>query len=100
MGMTPTHVPSARNWGQGSTIAQATIMNNRLEQDHRDIKQRYSPMRGFGSFASAARFCVAHDELRDHFRYRRRLNETVPLADQRRLFQERWGAVCLLLHAA
>ncbi len=31
-------------------------MNNRIEQDHRGIKQRYYPMRGFGSFASAARF--------------------------------------------
>jgi len=26
--------------------------NNRLEQDHRAIKQRYYPMRGFGDFAS------------------------------------------------
>lgn len=32
-------------------------LNNRIEQDHRGIKQRYYPMRGFGSFASAARFC-------------------------------------------
>jgi len=24
-------------------------MNNRIEQDHRGIKQRYYPMRGFGS---------------------------------------------------
>ena len=32
-------------------------LNNRLEQDHRGIKQRYYPMRGFGSFVSAARFC-------------------------------------------
>ena len=75
-------------------------MNNRMEQDHRGIKQRYYPMRGFGSFEAAARFCTAHDELRDHFRYRRHLNETVPLAEQRRLFQERWGAVCALLQAA
>jgi len=75
-------------------------MNNRMEQDHRGIKQRYYPMRGFGSFDAAARFCSAHDELRDHFRYRQHLNETVSLADQRRLFQERWGAVCTVLQAA
>lgn len=36
-------------------------LNNRLEQDHRGIKQRYYPMRGFGSFKSAARFCRAFD---------------------------------------
>ena len=34
-------------------------LNNRIEQDHRGIKQRYYPMHGFGSFASAARFCRA-----------------------------------------
>jgi putative transposase len=75
-------------------------MNNRLEQDHRGVKQRYYPMRGFGSFGGAARFCTAHDELRDHFRYRQHLNETVSLAEQRRLFQERWCEVCVLLQAA
>ncbi len=75
-------------------------MNNRMEQDHRGIKQRYYPMRGFGSFAAAARFCTAHDELRDHLRSRQRLNETVSLADQRRLFAERWGEVCAVLEAA
>ncbi len=75
-------------------------MNNRMEQDHRGLKQRYYPMRGFGSFDAAARFCLAHDELRDHFRYRQHLHESVSLADQRRLFQERWGEVCVLLQAA
>jgi len=75
-------------------------MNNRMEQDHRGIKQRYYPMRGFGSFASAARFCSAHDELRDHLRYRQHMNETVSLAEQRRLFQERWGVVCAVRRAA
>jgi len=75
-------------------------MNNRMEQDHRGIKQRYYPMRGFGSFEAAARFCTAHDELRDHLRCRQHMNETLSLAEQRRLFQERWGAVCALLQAA
>ncbi len=60
----------------------------------------YYPMRGFGSFDAAARFCTAHDELRDHLRYRHHLNETVSLADQRRLFRERWGEVCAVLQAA
>ncbi len=75
-------------------------MNSHLEQDHRGIKQRYYPMRGFGSFDAAARFCTAHDELRDHFRSRQRLNETVSLAAQRHLFQERWGEACAMLQAA
>jgi putative transposase len=75
-------------------------MNNRMEQDHRGIKQRYDPMRGFGSFEAAARFCTVHDELRDHFRFRQHLNETVSLADQRRLFQDRWGVVCAAMQAA
>jgi len=55
-------------------------LNNRMEQDHRGVKQRYYPMRGFGSVTSAARFCAAHDELRDHFRYRQHMNDTVSLS--------------------
>jgi len=53
-------------------------MNNRIEQDHRGIKQRYYPMRGFGSFDAAARFRTAHDELRDHLRPRTHFNEAAP----------------------
>lgn len=68
-------------------------MHNRLEQVQRGIKQRYCPMRGFGSFTSAAWFCIAHDELRNHFRSRQHLIETVSLTDQRCLFQDRWGEV-------
>jgi transposase-like protein len=33
-------------------------LNNRIEQDHRGIKQRYYPMRGFGNTDAAARFCT------------------------------------------
>ncbi len=36
----------------------------------------------------------------DHFRYRYHLNEAVSLADQRRLFQDRWDEVCVLLQVA
>ena len=72
-------------------------LNNRLEQDHRGIKQRYYPMRGFGSFAAAARFCTAHDELRDYLRCRRTLGEAVSLAAQRQLFRDRWAALMKLI---
>jgi putative transposase len=68
-------------------------LNNRMEQDHRGIKQRYYPMRGFGSFQSASRFCSAFDEQRDYFRYQTKPKETVPLAEQRRMFRERFGAL-------
>ncbi len=75
-------------------------MNNRIEQDHRGIKQRYYPMRGFGSFDSAARFCTAHDELRDHLRPRTCFNEAVSLAEHVASSGECWGEVCVLLQAA
>jgi putative transposase len=66
-----------------------TYLNNLLEQDHRGIKQRYDPMRGFGNVASAVRFCRAFDELRQYFRSRRTTKEYVSLAQQRRLFLTR-----------
>ncbi len=72
-------------------------LNDPVEQDHRGIKQRYYPMRGFGSFAAAARFCTAHDELRDYFRPRRTLGEAVSLVEQRQLFRDRWAALMKLI---
>jgi transposase-like protein len=85
----------------GPTVRQRTsqYLNNVIEQDHRPIKQRYYPMRGFGSFASAARFCTAHEELRAFLRPRSRCNEAVSLADQRRSNRRHWSEVCLLLAA-
>jgi putative transposase len=41
-------------------------LNNRIEQDHRGIKGRYRPMRGFKSPESASRFRRGFDELRNH----------------------------------
>ncbi len=63
-------------------------------------RQRYYPMRGFGSFASAARFCPAFDEQRQYLRPRTMMGRYLPLADQRHLFQDRWTAVLAELGAA
>ncbi len=72
-------------------------LNNLIEQDHRGIKQRYYPMRGFGSFASAARFCRAFDELRQFFRFRTTMNQLVPLTQQRALFCQRLDSLKALV---
>jgi transposase-like protein len=69
-------------------------LNNRLEQDHRGIKQRYYPMRGFGNVAAAARFCRAFDEQRHYFRLRTTMRERVPpLVEQRRAYGARFQAL-------
>jgi putative transposase len=86
--------------GEGVLHRTNRYLNNRLEQDHRGVKQRYYPMRGFGCFAAAERFCVAYDELREHLRYRQRMGEVVSLAEQRRIFRERWAEVRALMGAA
>ena len=76
-------------------------LNNRIEQDHRGIKQRYYPMRGFGNVDSAARFCRAFDEQRQYFRLRTAMRERVPpLAEQRREFRACWTALMGELMAA
>jgi len=72
-------------------------LNNLIEQDHRGIKQRYYPMRGFGHFESAARFCRAFDELRQFFRFRTTTNQAVSLAHQRVRFLQRLDALQALL---
>jgi transposase-like protein len=75
-------------------------MNNRMEQDHRGSKGRYYPMRGFGSFVSAARFCLAHDEVRDYCRHRTRMREVVPLQMQREQFRARLAELRAMLKVA
>jgi len=74
--------------------------NNRIEQDHRGVKQRYYPMRGFGTFASAARFCSACEEQRQYFRIATRSRAHISLGERRRLFQERWATAMAELTAA
>lgn len=83
----------AKELGKGVTHRINQYLNNRLEQDHRGIKQRYYGMRGFKSFFSASRFCTAFDELRNYLRPRQRMRERVSLAQQRKLYLERF---CLL----
>jgi transposase-like protein len=63
-------------------------LNNRIEQDHRGIKSRYGPMRGFGSVSSAARFCRCHDELRNLLHINSHLRQiSLPAARRRRFLQ-------------
>ena len=68
-------------------------LNNRIEQDHRSIKQRDSPMRGFGSVASASRFCRACEALRQFFRVRTTMKQSVSFAHQREAFCHRLEAL-------
>jgi putative transposase len=75
-------------------------LNNHLEQDHRGIKQRYYPMRGFGSFESASRFCRAFDELRQFERHRRVRAEIGSLAERRQRFVEGMAALQAMMLAA
>jgi transposase-like protein len=75
-------------------------LNNRVEQDHRGIKQRYYPMRGSSSFQAASQFCRAFDEQRNFFRYRTTVEETISLAEQRRTFRDRFAALQSWLMAA
>ena len=86
--------------GDGVTHRTSRYKNNRIEQDHRGIKQRYYPMRGFGSFASAARFCTAFEEQRQYFRAVPRSGQPVSLAERRRRFQECWTAIMAELATA
>jgi putative transposase len=68
-------------------------LNNRMEQDHRGIKQRYYPMRGFATFEAASQFCRAFEELRQFERYRRARAETGSLAERRQRFSEGTAAL-------
>jgi putative transposase len=76
------------------------VRHRGLEQDHRGVKGRYGPMRGFKSPRSAGEFCRAYDELRNFLRSRSRTNQQVS-ADYRRFhFLRRTATVLRVLEAA
>jgi len=86
--------------GRGVRHRTSRYLNNRLEQDHRGLKGRYRPMRGFKCPRSAARFCRGHDELRNFLRPRSRRNQHLPAARRRVLFLRRTVTVLAILEAA
>ena len=94
--------PRAIRETMGSNVEYRTsqYLNNGLEQDHRGIKQRYYPMRGFGTFEAAARFCCAFDELRNYFRLRHTTGGWVSLPEQRQAFRQRFAVLQACIQAA
>lgn len=97
-----TSYPRAIRETMGTNVHHRTnkYLNNRLEQDHRGIKQRYYPMRGFGTVEAATRFCCAFDELRNYLRPRRTMGEVVSLRGQRQAFLQRLAALEALIQTA
>jgi transposase-like protein len=72
--------------GSNAQHRTSTYLNNRLEQDHRGMKPRSYPMRGFGTFEAAARFCCAFDELRNYLYPRCIRGESISLSERRWAF--------------
>jgi putative transposase len=75
-------------------------LNNRIEQDHRGIKGRYRPMRGFKSHNSAARFCRCFDEFRNHLHPRSRRSRNIPTTSRRHRFLTRGIIALHIMEAA
>ena len=75
-------------------------LNNRIEQDHRGIKGRYGPMRGFKSYESASRFCRCFDELRNHLQVRSRRSRSLPNNTHRHRFLTRGIIALRIMEAA
>jgi putative transposase len=75
--------------GAGAKYRTNQYLNNRIEHDHRGIKGRYGPMRGFKSHESASRLCGCFDELRNHLQARSRRSRNLPTNVRRHLFLTR-----------
>ena len=85
--------------GRKALHRQNQYLNNRMEQHHRPIKQRYYPMLGFGRFESASRFCTAFDELRHYLRVPNPRGQRVSASDRRQIFSSRWSTLIAELAA-
>ena len=86
--------------GTGVRHRDSQYLNNRLEQDHRGVKGRYGPMRGFKCPRSAGEFCRAYDELRNFLRSRSRVHQNVSAEYRRFHFLRRTATVLSVLRAA
>jgi putative transposase len=75
-------------------------LNNRLEQDHRGIKQRSRPTTGVKTFASAARFCRVFDEIRAFCRPPLPHNQRLSLRQRRRLHRDRFAQLMKMMATA
>ena len=64
-------------------------LNNLIEQNHREIKQRYGPVRCFGNFHSAERFCKAFDELKNFYKITGDRKNKRTLAERRENYLEK-----------
>jgi len=92
----PSVIAELKETGELSNLCRcrpSPYMNNVIEQDHRGMKQRYSPMRGFGTVEAAARFRCDARRIAQLF--------SSPLHDRRTNFTPR-TATCRLkgVHAA
>jgi putative transposase len=87
-------------FGERVTHRTNRYLNNHLEQDHRGIKQRYRPTCGLKTFATAARFCCAFDEIRAFFRPQSHRNQPLTLAHRRDLHQSRFAQLMGMIAAA
>jgi putative transposase len=94
--------PRAIRTSLGEAVKHRTsrYLNNRLEQDHRGIKGRYQPMRGFKCPRSAGRFCRGYDELRSLLRSRARPHQHMSANNRRLCFLRRTATVMAILEAA
>ncbi len=86
--------------GDGVTHRTSRYKHKRIEQDHRGVQQRSYPLRGCGSFVSAARCCLAFAEQHQYRRAQSRADERISLAERRQRFQDRWAAVLAEMVAA
>jgi hypothetical protein len=82
--------------GEGVKHCTSRYLNNRLEQDHRGIKGRYQPMRGFKCPRSAGRFCRGYDVLCNLLRSRSCPHQPVS-ANHRRLHSLRCTATAMAI---
>src|SRR4051794_5608854 len=95
-----TSYPGAIADELGTDVRTSQYKNNVLEQDHRGIKGRYRPMRGFKAFRSADRFCRAFDEVRNFLRPATYIHQEVSLARRRAIHVQRVAALRDLISVA
>ena len=87
-------------FGEGVPHRTHRDLPNPLEPDHRGLQQRYRPTGGLKTFATAGRFCRAFDEIHAFLRPQSHRNQSLTLAQRRRIHQDRFSQLMGMMAAA
>lgn len=87
--------PDAIKKAMGKTVKHRTnkYLNNLQEQDHRQFKSRYHPMKHFKDFMCALKFCYEFEETRNFMRFAKTPQDKIGSREKHRIIVSKFQSL-------